>query len=472
MRAVLTVLILLAACRGSDKDATPAGTGVPTGGTSSLADDLDVVCAQQLGNVLRFDCTVTTNPPAPLTFTLQEQGVDGAPDGPVRTLDFPDTAPEHRFTLSGLVADTTYAWTADNTDLFTLGELTVGPAPSGFPDIEADGDATFAYVLFAIGTRLFVVDPAGRIVWYEDAVPVGDEPMNGVISGYDWTGDGVVFHITSTLRHVGLAGDVRLALDQGTDFDRPLHADVHWDDGRIWALNAGAYQGPNGSFVSDGFYGFDETGVFASWNLADHLESEPAADPEPTVLWAGVFPGHADIGQANSIQVTDAGALLLSFRKLSSVWALGGPDDPDFGQVRWRMNGQGGGDFALSVNDGVTLTADFLGQNHARLQGTRLSLFDNRTGADARGLVYEVDANAGTAAVVVSHQMGRPCDLLGSTYELANGNLLTTCASSFEVMEFAAGTPEDVDPDWILTVQTNQPWMARGIPIAEVPAGW
>lgn len=426
---------------------------------------LEARCARQAGNALRFDCVATVDPPAAIEVALAEAG------GAERTFTLPSAA-EHAFTLSGMPPRTDHTWTVTAGGATASGGFTTGALPAGLPTLAATGVGTAPYVLLAVGTWVLVADRDGRVVWYQGSQPDGVEPMRGLVSGYDWTGDGVAWHITSHLHHVGVDGSDRLHLERGVHFDRPLHHDLFWRAGRLWSLNADTHATANGTFVYDGLYAFDQAGVVAEWDLFDVYDGEPVTTGAPQVMWDGLFPGAEDVAHGNAVFEAEDGTILVSFRKLSAIYALRGLDHPDFGDVAWVLRGQEPSDWTLAINPAVTTVANFQGQHAPRLVGNRLTLFDNRTAEDARTMAMLLDEPSGQARIVEVHHLQRACNIQGSDYELSNGNTLATCATSFEVFEYAAGSAADAAPVWTLTVTTDQPWVARGIPIETPPPGW
>lgn len=452
--APLAALALLASCA---KD----------GRSPNTRKTVEAYCAGQADNPLRLDCEATLDSARELTVEWS--------DGARVHRKVLDPATDHTFGITGLRPDTDYTWTVIDGPRELGDSFTTGSLPDGLPSLTVTGEATAPFVFLASGPWVAVASTEdGAIVWYQGSTPDGDEPQRGTVSGFDWTGDGAVWHITSQLHQVGLDGRPLLFLERGVDYDRPLHHDVFYKDGRIWSLNADVHSTPEGDFVYDGLYAFEDGAVVAEWDLFDHYAEQPLWEGSPQAMWDGVFPGTEDVAHGNAVFEADDGTILVSFRKLSSVWALDGLDSGSFGEVRWRLRGWGGpSDLAISSSPGLTDQPNFQGQHHPELHGDRLTLFDNRSGTDARTVAMDLDPAAGTAEIVEVHRLERLCGIQSANYELANGNVLATCATSIELFEFAAGSAPTADPVWTATVDPGEgPWVARAIPIEAPPAGW
>lgn len=453
----LVLPLCVAACGGKDptdtRDQTPP-------------EPIALSCAQQPANTLRWDCVVTVARPVRATLTLRE---DGRPDRE-RPLELQGG---DVVTLSGLAATTAYTWELSGDEVRGAeGAFTTGPLPPELPPVTVTGSGSVPYLLFGSGTWVMIADRTGRIVWYEPNEPDGVEPHRGLVAAYDWTGDGVVLHITSILRHIGLDGTERLHLSRGVDFERPLHHDVFWSDGRIFSMNAMVHTTPEGEFTYDGFYAFDDRGVIYEWDLFDHYDQDPPKTGAINAMWDGIWPGAEDIAHGNAVFEADDGTVLVSFRNFDEVWALAGIDAADAGAPKWTIDGHGAGDFAITADPAVTADADFDNQHHPRLIGNRLTLSDNRVADQSRVIALELDPGAGTAEIVASNRLGMACPIQGSNYELANGNVLATCCVEHTVQEFAAGSDELAPPIWTLVSHSDQPWMIRGVPIEVPPPGW
>ncbi len=465
---LVTVLLFLA-CHSGNRDARDDETGsLSDGGPVSDAGDVPVVeCALQPDNALRVVCTVTGDAPSPLLFRFGEAEED-------RWISLGESEP---LTVTGLKADTVYTYTSSRGGAEAKGAFTTGSLPDRLPTIEVSGAPTAELLFFAANNDAVVTDTEGNILWYQEVDEGVNEPQRGTISGYDWTGDGVAVHCGANLMTYGLDGVERLRLERGVDFDKVLHHDLFWSNGRIFSVNAGVHTYGATDFVVDGFYVFDGAGVIAEWDLHDHLSEEPEGTGAPTAMWDGLFPDAEDLAHGNGIFEAADGTILISFRLLDAIYAVSGVDDPAFGEVLWVLGGQGNGDFDISANASVTTDTDFDGQHHPRMEGGLVTLFDNRLGTEARTLTMALDHAAGTAEIVEVHELRRNCGIQSSAYTLPGGNLLATCANRAEVFEYPGrnALPSSAsrnDPVWSMTIHTDAPWVARAIPIGTRPDGW
>jgi len=408
---------------------------------------------------LRVACEVSISHSAPLTFSFGVETAD-------RTLSF-EADTHHVFTVTGLTADTDYLFTASTSGATASGDFRTGLLPD-LPAIEVEGEASFDYVLFSHDDQVIVATTQGEIVWYEVFEGEAATPQKGRVSGTAWAGDAIGVAIGSSLYEVALDGTVRFASYRGLGHDLPLHHDVFIRDGLRYAVNAQLHTFDGHDFVIDGFYVFDDSGIIGTWNLADHLDSDPVWTGQKLRFWSDEWPGAEDFAHANAIYATEDGTLLFSARRLNRVYAISGFHQPDFGDILWVLDGQTGADFEITGSpDGKN---DFDGQHHPQLVGETLTLFDNRIGLNARTVAMTLDIPAGSATITEVHSLHRRCSIQGSTYVLANANVVATCGSSKEIFELEAGVDED--PLWTLTIDSAGVVLPRGIPIEDNPPGW
>jgi len=138
----------------------------------------------------------------------------------------------------------------------------------------------------------------------------------------------------------------------------------------------------------------DQTGALVwQWKATDHID--PARETSPAFITDGQ--AVVDVFHCNAVDVDGIGNLIVSARHLNSVFYVSRSD----GHIMWKMGGspynKDGARYIQIVNDPETA---FYGQHDVRFEANgEISLFDDHTGmpGQARGVVYSVDVNAGTA---------------------------------------------------------------------------
>ncbi len=403
-----------------------------------------ISCDVQLDNALRVDCETSE-----ATRFLYES------DGEKRALDVKAGV----FTLSGMAANTSWSWSADG----ATGAFTTGSPPDELPAISVSGESTVPYVLFAVGVFAIIADSTGEIVWYQQ-FEGGWTLRGGGVSGFDFTPEATVLAVSeSNIFEVDLSGTEKLRIERE---DRPLHHDIFRADGLTYALNADSHSYPTGEFVLDGLYIYDSSGIrVASWDLADHIASDPEPVQGASAFWSEEFPGAEDYAHTNGVFAAADGTILLSLRTYDSVWALAGVDEADFGAIRWVL---GGVQSDFEVTSDQTDYTEFLGQHHPRMVEDVVTVFDNRKGENARTVAVDIDEASWTAEITEVHALGASCSIQGANYPLPSGNVLATCGERHRIVEIA---PDDSEV-WEMLVETTATAVARGIPIAEPPPGW
>jgi hypothetical protein len=92
-----------------------------------------------------------------------------------------------------------------------------------------------------------------------------------------------------------------------------------------------------------------------------------------------------------------------------------------------------------------------------------LSVMDTEDiGVETRALELAVDDAQHTVRQAHVWGLRRHCEHEGSSYPLANGGMLTACATAHIVDEYPAGSSE---PIWTLTAHANGDTLPRAIPI-------
>jgi hypothetical protein len=149
------------------------------------------------------------------------------------------------------------------------------------------------------------------------------------------------------------------------------------------------------------------------------------------------------------VWVGDDDVILFSMRHLSAVLAIAGVGEPNFGEVLWRLSGNGGElgtDFALSTI--TTGPASFVQQHNVHvLPDGLLTMFDNRELLEETSRVIDLslDPTAGTATIEREYAMPRHCDYQGGAWRTAAGFPLGTCAPFREAFEF---DPSGTEVTW------------------------
>ena len=447
-RSLPMVALLLASCGGpggSDDDpATPAAVGeVSFDGTVTTAS------CREVDHPLMARCTLTTESSSTVWWTLREAGDE------VRTFTTEGTT--HEQLLWGLAEGTAYTWEATTDGGSASGTLTAGTVDLGELAISAVGrapalDSVLVPLQCTDTTGLVAFDGQGRITWYQVLGP-GSSDMRGGINGFDVGPDGFVAVVEGE-QIAEVAPDGTLLRDLVAD-TLPLHHDLAVDDdGRIYVLDADEVDG----YILDGVEIFDGEASVARFDLADVLT--PTGTTGGDMFWASEFPGAVDWAHTNSVELGPDGTALLSLKAQNAVMQVVlDPDAADFGAVDWVLTGD---DSQLTSDLAWPDGGGFYGQHHVSWSREgELLLFDNGTGS-SRGLVVEVDLAAGEATELRSVAVGGSCPVQGSTYELPDGGLLTTCGNSGELQAFDASG----QATWSATVSCgSRAPLARGLPL-------
>ncbi len=427
-----------------------------------------VECVLQDDNVLRANCIFDPEIGSPVSVTITR------PDGTVQTF----TSTEPVVTLWDLIAETDYPWVAEAGGASWSGTLTTGELSTnvavGF--VDEIGEPSWDHIAFPLScgrpAHVGVMDRDGNLVWYQKIIAQSDLGESQSAEGFRFTDDQTFLFLVgrTALREFDMTGRLLMEGVVGGRFDRPVHHDVHREGDWTYLLNAGTYDVDGTTYIMDGLYVLDRDGeIVADWALRDHVE--PTGDGLPGMFWGAFFNDAEDFSHGNGIWTT-GDDLILSFRGLSSLMAIGGdPLSPDFGQVRWVMDGDGdlrlGSDFTMTSS--VTPTVGFQDQ-HAPNVGAdgRLVLFDNRIigGGPSRAIRLSYDPQQGEADITDAWELNGHCAVQGSAYALPNGNVLATCAVNQTVLEFAPGRP---DPVWRATIACLQPGLFGGLLVRVQP---
>ncbi len=451
--------------------AATAHTGVhtgapdPTGDSATTTDvPLELRCALQPDNALRVECLVSVDVPQPVELRFRK--VDGTGVERVRRSD--TVADRHALTLWFLAPDTDYAVTATSADGAEPVEVVVrtGTLPL-FADVRVRATGTSSAGLFLStspcpGGAAVVWDPnAAEVLWYQQL----NAAAGAFLEGVSLTDEGTLLGLAQgTVVEVDWTGATVRTLAAGVDLPNYAHHDAFKRNGLTYVIFQ--EQPPGWDVWSDGFYVFDSVGLSWEWHLADFASPSPGG-PNPLNDWS----------HANGVWADATGDVLVSFRHLSGVVKVeGDPLDPEFGQVSWRLSGEGdsdlGSDFTLVEGAGLP---GFQQQHnpHVLSDGT-LTLFDNRRGFErSRILDLALDEGAGTATVTRIWDVpgnlaaGGHCDFQGSALRTAAGNPVATCAPFRTGTEYDAVTGDVVWTGSVACGPQGGSYVPRFVPFEE-----
>jgi hypothetical protein len=312
-----------------------------------------------------------------------------------------------------------------------------------------------------ISTYVLVIDPQlPNIVWYADMVPGALQRLS--IIGATWETDGVWT--------IAGRGEVRGVDWYGQDLGTfthpdglPLHHDLLWREGALYALDASSSTLDDTTYVLDGIV--DLSAGERVWSLADHVTPSGGVVEGPSYWGASFGPEVVDWSHANTL-APDGDGWLVSLRHLDAVirlnaageidWTLGAPDGPLGTDFMWQ-----------SEVPGAAL--DLRGQHHAtRLPDGRILVFDNRAEEPSRVIAVRLDGSVATITDV--WPMGIQCAIQGGAALLEDGTLVATCASSGTVVAFG---PDGAETGRLTLdcPMTNRPsrGLIRAVPVQPLP---
>jgi hypothetical protein len=477
----LLFAIAAVACT-STEDAPPASDGQTDGippdtGTPIPSAPLSAECVRDVGgNALRASCAVHVDPAAAIEISFAP--ADGSTPPRVQVSDA--IAAEHQVPLYFMRPDTEHTYTVTAVGRPEIepivGTFTTGGLPLGADlSLTIDGTSTSPYVGFVSpcieGAYVIVVETVhGEVVWYENF----SQQQFGLLDAASFTEDRTILALADGGLHEAALDGTRLldviSVEQTEDEPIPqlgrMHHDVFRKDGRTYAIFQEVVVVGTQPHFLDGFYVFDAEGsVVAEWHLADHFVP---ADNEGD----DTFTVPMDTSHANAVWVADDGTILFSMRHLSGVLAIAGVDQPNFGEVLWRLSGDGGElgtDFALTTN--TTGPASFVRQHNVHfLPDGRLTMFDNRDAVEELSRVIDltVDPVAGTAVIEREYVLPLHCDYQGGAWRTGEGYPLATCAPHRDAYEFDPAGATDVT--WSIDASCQQ-FLSTHIP-RFVPLDW
>jgi hypothetical protein len=442
-------------------------------------------CTQQADNLLRYDCSVTTDSSAQVHIELCE--------GRRCTFDRTSEVSEgtsHTITLWNLAPDTRYEWQVraadggaftragphsfttasladldgDGVDDPDLAAITLGVSSSGSHETE---QLLFNFACQAGGSDpgfdyLIVADDQGRIVWYQDpadAIGVDStiitglayEPERSVVWGILDSEYIVAYALDGTLDRVMCRCDGRGRCPSGVTpdvcFSDLVHHDLLVRDGELWAVTAQPRWyadvedcNRNGAttdavtYIMDGINVWDQAGnLIVDWDLSSVYTPSGC---EVGGYWDKTLPYSQDFAHANSLWVGDDERWILSLRHLDAIIAVeGDPASADYGSLAWVLSGDStdtSDDWTLLSSAG--LRSDFSEQHHAYWtpDGTLL-IYDNHVvrGFTSRVIELDLDDASATADIIAEYDLGVSCWGQGSGYLTAGGAMVTTCSDDW-----------------------------------------
>ncbi len=452
------------------------------------------VCAQQATNVLRYDCTVTTDTRARVWIDFCE-GVGCSFD---RESESSFLVTTHEVTLWNLLPSTTYSWQAhahdrlgadtDGTYTFT----TQGLNDANFdgtddvdlstivmtPTFSATASPTVENVLMEFGCGesgsmesdyLIIANTEGEIVWYQDvSEATGKRPatIGGFTVGrgvnrihalvdkeyiveYDLSGE--LMGLMCRCDSAGLCSNG--AVPDGC-FDDYVHHDLMVMDNTLWVITAEEVSYPDTDdcdgdpstttldFITDGVAAFTLDGTqILEWDMSQ-IYTPWACGQEG--YWALQMDGE-DWAHANSIWVNQDLEWTISLRFTNMVIQVDGdPASPDFGELVWELAGASSDttdDWRLWSS---SLEPNFSWQHHAwwKRDG-RMMLYDNNSMGpiDTRVVEIEFDESTMAAEIVEEYDLGMTCNGQGSAFDmLPSGNVVANCSDDTTTRGIVDGT--------------------------------
>ena len=451
-------------------------------------------CAQQADNLLRYDCSITTDARARVWVDFCE----GSGCSFDRESESSFMVTSHELTLWNLEPNTTYEWQAHAHDRWGADtDGTYSFTTLGLDDLDLDGTdepdlagilmtPTFSttetsaveHVLFDFGCGgsssaetdyLIITDTDGTIVWYQDIIGITGS-RGSTIGGYavgrgvnhihavinkeyivEWDMSGEVHSLMCRCDSSGLCtnGDT-----PDVCFDEWVHHDLVVKDDMLWAVTAEEVSFPDRDdcdgdpttktidFIMDGVLAWTRDGTeVINWDMSEVYTPWSCGQEN---YWNLQMDGE-DWAHANSLWVNSDNEWTLSLRFLNRIIHVDGdPSSSTFGDLIWDLSGNlldSSDDWDLISS--ASYAAQFSWQHHAwwKPDGT-LMVYDNQTLGphDTRSIAIEFDETAMTADIVDEHDLGMICNGQGAAFDmLPSGHIVANCSDD-------GTTPGVVDP--------------------------
>ncbi len=418
---------------------TSPTTSTTTAPSSADLEVLSADCTILKDNALRAHCEVSLNRAAAVEWWMYEAETD-------RSMRFTSAveSTDHTVPITLLPAGASLTWEvhlldapSPKTPLWD-GVLEV-PRPPAAADLQIDrdtpSDAQRPWVLGNMGCEsgyALVLDPEGRVVWYEPLV----ETFPGGVLSTRWTEQETVLAVVGQNRlvEIDLHGETRFEAVQGVDFTHPIHHDATRWNGWTYALHAELWSGPDESFVVDGLTVFDEAGeLWTERSLATWIE--PAGEPPLVSLyWLTTWGPTTDWFHANGMDLNAEGELVLTLRHQSTLAAfVGDPASADFGLPLWHVVGDPNAlipeGLVLESEPGSEIPVGYEGPHSPRYTDQGVLLLDNQASGrlDPRGLALRISPEDDTATLEQAWSVPETCVYQGGASPLQDGHVLIAC---------------------------------------------
>ena len=340
---------------------------------------------------------------------------------------------KRRLTITGLLAETAYTCTVSSGDAEVGFDFATPALPETPPQTIVGGDGTAdGYTLYyhmisdfdgevsQTPSRLFVVDPLGRVRWYYEVGNTSIDVDAHLLDGQQILYGGAL-RVPPTV--VGIDHTPILELESEERFHHQIEP---LSDGRILTLTE--IENTDGVHTWNGF--LVSVRELATLEILWSWSSQTGVD-------AGALPvGVVDDGDpyhANSAQLLEGDdephVMLVSLRNLDRILAI----DTDTSEVVWTVGRDG--DFALVDAQGDPLPDEqwFEGQHALEAHWPRVLLFDNgpqalrSDGTSSRALEIEIDTENKLVKQTWSYADSSVHEALGGdANRLPSGNVLMT----------------------------------------------
>lgn len=352
---------------------------------------------------------------------------------------------EHRVTLLGLAAASTYDYRVVNTDgeARARGEtlrLDTGDLPGGLPRLTVTGEGThdqFTLVpILGSTTAVSIIDPEGRIVWYHR----DDRDLEFFRARLSVDGKSIVYNAANVSGDPSAESElVRVALDGSSTTSVPVpllaHDFVEHPDGTLGAIvfedrDVDGTMVRGDKIVEVSPSGEVET-VWSAWDCFD-----PTAEPGDTPELGWTFANALDYDPAEQ-------AYYLGIRNFSSIVKI----DRATKECLWVL-----GLYASTIDFSLESEV-FLHQHQFQVRGDRIVVFDNEGSLEneSRVLEYQIDFANNVATQVWSFVSDPVVSafVLGEPTPLEGGDMFINWGS--------AGQLERVTPDGRSLWKLNTP---------------